>query len=360
MEKNIPTYKITVNDDDETGIDLISFVADPAIITKGLAFNKSNKFQFNKDKQVVAGPALIPDLPIYRFDNELGEYYVVFEEDTIRKMVAKFKKGNKNTSINLDHTDKMVDAYIQADWIIEDKENDKSNSYGFDLPIGTYFIEVKVDDATFWNEEIKNGEKFGFSIEGLMGLKLNNIIKNNKNDMTNDEKFGEATTPEGVTIYWDGELAVGSEIWTMVDDVKTSTPDATYTIDGKVIITDAESKVLSIEEVVVDEDPAEEMAEEPVMNEQAFVDILTPYIEEVKLMITELSSKVIDLEAKMSEDAFKNTETEATLSEVKEKLESFSNTIGSVSLTLKKEKPLKSKYELEVERVREFRKKHKF
>jgi hypothetical protein len=58
--------------------------------------------------------------------------------------------------------------------------------YGFDLPVGTWFIEVKITDEEFWNKEVKENGKYGFSIEGLMGLSLSEILKKQTLESYND------------------------------------------------------------------------------------------------------------------------------------------------------------------------------
>ena len=180
MEKTIPTYYITIDEMEDGGIDLISLVENPAIMIKGLAFNKEEKrfeFKYDNDKQIIAGPAIIPDLPIYRYDDELGEYYVVFTKETIEKMVDRFNQKPKQLPINLEHSSEIVPAFIKGSWIIEDGINDKSQMYGFtDLPVGTFFIEVKITDKEYW-KKIKESDKTGFSIEGMMGLSLAQIKK---------------------------------------------------------------------------------------------------------------------------------------------------------------------------------------
>ena len=180
MEKTIPTYYITIDEMEDGGIDLISLVENPDIMIKGLAFNKEEKrfeFKYDNDKQIIAGPAIIPDLPIYRYDDELGEYYVVFTKETIEKMVDRFNQKPKQLPINLEHSSEIVPAFIKGSWIIEDGINDKSQMYGFtDLPVGTFFIEVKVTDKEYW-KKIKESDKTGFSIEGMMGLSLAQIKK---------------------------------------------------------------------------------------------------------------------------------------------------------------------------------------
>jgi hypothetical protein len=179
MELDLPIYKIKISDTDESGIDFISLVANPAILLKGLTFKEEKKYQFQVDeeKMIIAGPAIIPDMKIFRTDDDLGDYYVVFEKQTIEEMVEKFNKSSKEFKLNVDHSEVIAPAFIKGSWIIEDEEKDKSKMYGFELPVGTWFIEVKVTDKDFWNKEIKEKGKFGFSVEGLMGLKLSEILK---------------------------------------------------------------------------------------------------------------------------------------------------------------------------------------
>ena len=172
--EKLPVYEIMVDEFDETGISLISLVEDPAIMVKGMAFNKSSMMSFKEvgDKQIIVGPALIPNMRIYREDEKFGQYYVVFSAETIAKMVEKFNKYGSNRKINIDHSNMMVDAFIIEDWIVEDAVYDKSRKYGIEVPVGTYMIMVKIEDKSFWESEVKGNGKFGFSIEGLLGQQL--------------------------------------------------------------------------------------------------------------------------------------------------------------------------------------------
>ena len=181
MNKNIrmedlPIYEIEVDEEGNQGIRMISLVADPAISVMGMYFSsdieKEYRFKAVKDQQIIVGPAMIPDKKILRKDNNDNYYYVYFTKETIRKMVQKFVKENNNQSLNIDHSNKMVPGFIQSSWIVEDPTYDKSRFYGFNLPIGSYFIEVKIEDKDFWLSEIKEEGKYGFSVEGLMGQKL--------------------------------------------------------------------------------------------------------------------------------------------------------------------------------------------
>lgn len=177
--EDLPVYDITIEEDGTQGIRMVSLVKDPAIEVKGMYFSavdleKEKLYEFKSlpDKQIVVGPAMIPNKKILRKDKNDNFYYVRFSEDIITKMVDKFNKENNNKSINIDHTSNMAPAFIRANWQIEDPLYDKSRIYGFDLPKKSWFIEVKIEDSKFWENEVKDANRFSFSIEGLMGQEL--------------------------------------------------------------------------------------------------------------------------------------------------------------------------------------------
>lgn len=174
----LPLYKIKFNPDDESieGIDLISFVKDPAIMRKGIKLNNQFKFAIDEDKMIVVAPALIPDLPIFRRDETGKEYYITFTKDTIEGLVKKFNRNIKTQALNVDHTEEIAPAYILESWIKEDEVYDKSVKYGFnDVPVGSWFISSQITDKEFWNNDVKNGGKYGYSIEGFLDLELSNM-----------------------------------------------------------------------------------------------------------------------------------------------------------------------------------------
>ncbi len=180
-KEKLPVYEIVVDENDETGISLISLVEDPAIVMKGMLFSEEKSVMAFKEaddeKQIIVGPAIIPNMKIYREDDKYGQYYVLFTQETIAKMVEKFNKYGSNRRINIDHSNQMVNGFILEDWIVEDPVYDKSRKYGFEVPVGTYMIKVKIEDKDFWMNEVKGNGKFGFSIEGLLGQQLVSLAK---------------------------------------------------------------------------------------------------------------------------------------------------------------------------------------
>lgn len=203
LEK-LPIYEIVFDHEKEgSGISRISLVDKPAILLKGMAFSEGKaidyKFESIPDKQIIAGPACVPGMKILR-ETDGHYYYVVFKADTIKEMVSKFNRSNNNLSINVDHSDTMVDAFIQANWIIEDQTYDKSKMYGFSLPIGTWFVEVKINDEDFWKESIKKEEKYGFSIEAMLSEKLVEMMEEEIN-LTIDEVIDSLSDEEVLSLF---------------------------------------------------------------------------------------------------------------------------------------------------------------
>jgi hypothetical protein len=125
------------------------------------------KFQTDDEKKMVVGPAMIPDLKIFRKDMFGNPYYVFFSAETIKMIAEKYMRNKYIDNNDTNHDGKAVeDVYVVESWIKEDKE-DKSNKYGYgDLPVGTWFVSMKVRNDEVW-KKVKNGELKGFSVSGF-------------------------------------------------------------------------------------------------------------------------------------------------------------------------------------------------
>jgi hypothetical protein len=78
--------------------------------------------------------------------------------------------GNQGNA-TLQHKSKIDGMTVVESWIIDDTEMDKSKKYGFNLPVGTWMIAMKVENEDVW-QKVKAGEVKGFSIEGYFADKL--------------------------------------------------------------------------------------------------------------------------------------------------------------------------------------------
>ena len=167
----LPVYLIDIDlNDESTGMGAISFVADPAIESNFICFEKENKpmmFQVeNEMEHKVTGCAIWCDKPIYRYSPEIGEYYVVFNKETIDKIVHKYAKQGLNNLVDLQHDGEMIDGVVMVEYFIKDTEKG-INPKGFeDITDGSLFVTYKIEDEKLWNEIISPESEFkGFSIE---------------------------------------------------------------------------------------------------------------------------------------------------------------------------------------------------
>lgn len=172
-KQEFPIYKASISPDVDSDLEVnyIGLVDRPAIERNFQAFNAYKQrlhFALNEEKQIISGPAMIADMPIYRQDPKLGEYYVVFDRDSIRAIVEKFSaKGYlKNFNLFHDQQQQVSDVTIFNSFI-----NDKSLGIaplaGFeDVADGSWFISAKVNNPAVW-QSVKSGAIKGFSVEGL-------------------------------------------------------------------------------------------------------------------------------------------------------------------------------------------------
>ena len=154
-------------DSDIAGIQAISIVDEPAIEEDfvALASHEIKLAEVDKEKKILMGAALVPNKKIYRSNGE-EEYYIYFSQDTVKKASELFlTKGNQNNS-TLEHEIELNGLSVVESWIVEDEKQDKSRKYGFNVPVGTWMVSMKVNNDEIWDNYVKTGKVKGFSIEG--------------------------------------------------------------------------------------------------------------------------------------------------------------------------------------------------
>jgi hypothetical protein len=174
------TELVISDENEELSIDAISLVTSPAIEVDFVFFGKEkNNLTFAKtddEKRVLISPALIPNKQIYRYDpNTDRDYYVYFSKETVRKASELYLKYNNHHKATYQHEDRVAGVLTVESWIKEGKQ-DKSKLYGFDLPDGTWFVKMKIENDELWTR-IKSGELKGISIEGYFVDKMEKMSK---------------------------------------------------------------------------------------------------------------------------------------------------------------------------------------
>ena len=176
---------VIADDSQELAIDAISLVNSPAIEQDFVFFGKEkNNLTFAKvdeEKRMLVSPALIPNKQIFRYDpNTDSEYYVYFSPETVRKASELYLKHNNHHKATYEHKDRVSGVLTVESWIKEG-DSDKSKMYGYDLPNGTWFVKMKIENDELWNK-IKAGELKGLSIEGYFTNKFEEMQKQKPTD----------------------------------------------------------------------------------------------------------------------------------------------------------------------------------
>ena len=308
--ENIPVYDAIISDED-TGMMKISLVDDPAVMSNFQAFDSKRKQLLysieDEEKRLVRGVVMRADFPIYRRDDYMGEYYIIYKADQIRKMAEKYLVDGLQNAVNVMHQkDSDVEGVQMVQYFI--KGNGVSVE-GFDnIADGSLFAEFHVINDEVWNR-IKDGTYRGFSLEGYFDLepeqdidnvaeivkKLNGLFSKIK-DMTKKEKVmaalqswlvkcGNVTTDKGI-LSWEGDDELEAGMAVFVEDsegAKAPAEDGEYVVaDGKKIIV-ADGKVAEIVDPEAEIAPAAEPEvepEAPVAEEQPVEAEEEPAVEE--------------------------------------------------------------------------------
>lgn len=292
----IDTFLIDINDD-ELGMNLISFVKDPAIVTKGMAFSNQTKRSLNfKDevKMRIVAPALIP-MDIYRFDDENNEEFNVrFTEENIEKIHQKFMKHLNQTNVfNIDHTTEMTPAYLLEVWLVSDPKTDKAKTqYGIDVPKGTLMMTSQITDKAYYDMLVESGRN-AYSIEGVFDLIK---IELNKNKKQIENKMEELMLP-------DGEHTIGEKIYIVKDgkviEIKDVIKAEEVTEEVKETI---EAETEEVTEEVVAEEVKEESTTELEITEEQILAIVQPKLDEILGMIADIMAKLPEQESEEVEE----------------------------------------------------------
>lgn len=278
---DLPVYQAVISDE-ETGMFKISLVDDPAVMSNFQAFDATRKMQLyaiqDEEKRLVRGCIMRADFPIYRRDSKMGEFYIIYKPEEIRKMAEKYLLEGRQNDVNLMHEEgsdvdgvQMVQYFIKGGGIQVD---------GFDeCADGSLFGEFHVVNDEVW-DEIKAGTYKGFSLEGVFDLvpeqdkdeiqeivdtldgafrklfKTHKEMKKSKLRRLKEtlakllQEFGNITTDKGV-LSWDGEEDLKEGDLVYVEDSegnRTPAADGDYKTDDNKVIVVVDGKVSEIKD----------------------------------------------------------------------------------------------------------------
>ena len=291
----LPIIELTL-EELEQGIDATALVENPAIQRNWMTFKEHKSYEFkthNEDKRILAGALMVADFPMYRNMNG-KEFFVKFSSETIEQLADRMVLNNKLTAFNFEHDSKkeLADMHIQQFFIIN-TELGVNTPIGFEeLPNGSLFAFVKVNNEQVWNDYVKTGIVKGFSIEGNFATKeefseqqiINELEQINKiNNMSDalkklneladklkakfsegytekeeekkeeEVKMAEATLTDGTKVMYEGELAEGTIV--LLED-GTAAPDGEHTFEDGTVISIEGGQVVAVAKPMTEQEMA--------------------------------------------------------------------------------------------------------
>ena len=321
------------------GVFAISLVNAPATEETFIAMSKQEKIvkfaKVDEEQRILMGLVLQPEQLIYRVDEDGNEFEMFFSAETIKDFSQNFFQSGFQLNSKLEHDEPIEGVTFVESWLVENPKVDKSAAFGLEYPKGSWLVSMKVDNDDIWNNYIKTGELKGFSIDGMVELEevtlKSNIemSKNNKNilallkqivsgaEQEVEVTLGSVKSGE-LDIQFDGEtLEVGAPVFLLADEEKVSLADGTYKLDegGEIVVKDglvesmseaeAEEEVAPEAEEVVEAELEEEVIEEVNADEESMKvikeildDMFKAYAESMEIKMSEMLTKMSDIEAK--------------------------------------------------------------
>lgn len=309
-----PVYKITIDpeysDGEDLGVEMIAFTSKPAIKVKGMAFSTATPMTFSDDiKMRIVAPAMIP-MSIYRRDEDGTEYDVLFTEEVIESIHAKFMQNLQNKDIfNLEHdAEEKVPAYILEAWIVENPKQDKAfTTYGIEVPKGTLMLTSQVTDKEYYDNLVESGQ-VGYSIEGFLGLKLSEILKLNTMKLPD----GEHLIEDKIYVVKDGEIIEIKE-----KEKEEMAEEPAVEEEAQETVDEASEDVQEEEAEAAAEDV--EMAVDVATDAEAVLAIVTPVIEE---QVNQILAIIADLKNQVEEYLAPREEEEIEIEAKNQKMSS--------------------------------------
>lgn len=363
---NIPVYNAVLIEEG-CGMERISLVEDPAVITLWQKFSKDAKpmnFAIQSEEQRrVLGVVMRANFPIYREDEAGNPYYIVYSPATIKEMAERYLAENRQNAVNLMHRPGSdVTGVDMVQFFIVDRAKGVDPMGFLEVADGSLMAEFHVTNDDVW-QAIKAGTYKGFSLEGtfnvveaedgeavkemveqtrgLFARTYNNFKLNMKKNLVRTLRsrfasilkvtFGKVTTDKGVLV-WEGEedLKAGDAVSLEAEDgaLAEAEPGDYMTEDGKrIVVADGVVAEIVDPEAEVETGTEEMEGEEPEAEAEVTADPLA-----------ELVARMDALEARVAELEARNAQTEEAIEEVADVVEAQTEElkrVGGKSLDVK-------------------------
>lgn len=330
---------------DEDGINVISFVSNPATEIPALYFNEETPLYFADESQrMITSVVMLCETPIYRRNGNF-EYFIQYERQTLEDMTRKMLRDNTFNNISFEHNGEIIPAGNIELVELYLKDENKPSPFK-NIKNGSVVATYKVLNEKMWESLKASGPSI--SLEGYFGIKeveneyidkfYTNEQKNNNNKMKIKDafkrlltNFTEIVVDENTWVF-DGELEVGTAV---ALDNGDAVEDGEYEVEGKKIVikdsavesiteVEAETEEVEAEEETVTEEVVEETPAEPEVEEndlraeldalKAIVDTLVADVESIKTTLSDLVKTPV---AEPAVDEYSNVVKKETGSKLK-------------------------------------------
>lgn len=173
----IPIFDAVI-ENSQDGIYALSLVEYPATEVQWQTFSKDEKKRFekfevaNEEKHNFICPIMVADTPIYRYDENFGEYYLRFSKETCEKMARNLLRSGAQNNFDTEHSEVYLDFGSVETQEVFLKDVDKGiNPVGFEeVPNGSLMGIFHVNSIDIW-QDIKAGKYKGISLAGWFDYK---------------------------------------------------------------------------------------------------------------------------------------------------------------------------------------------
>lgn len=175
---DLPLFEMTLKAEND-GVNAVALVAKPAVKRAVQLFENVAPRNVNLSlsvtdgkKGIISGLLMLADTPIYRKDNELGEYYAYASKETLFEAAKKFISEGYAKNIKFTHqAAEPEEGAIVFEIFQCDKERGIHPMKGFeDATDGSLFISADISKCPKLMAAIESGELTGYSLEGLFTM----------------------------------------------------------------------------------------------------------------------------------------------------------------------------------------------
>jgi hypothetical protein len=287
-------------------------VESPAIQENFIALSKEHKIEFKEvERNLILGAVLIPDMLIDRKAKD-GEIFQIFlSGETITKVAHKYMQQGNQSNITLQHKSDVKGVVVVETWLKEHAVHDKSVKYGFDYPINTWMVAMKVEDDDI-KKKIISGEIKGFSIEGIfqeaeekltlnkLDMEYKDLLNKVKALLSLEVKLEQMKLVDGVTTLEAESFEAGYSVGIVTEEGAIPAPIGEYeTTDGSIIVVTVEGQ---ISEVKAKEAAPAEVVEPEMSSAKKVVETVSKetFFESVKVEIESKDNEIKTLKAELS------------------------------------------------------------